>query len=321
LKHRIRFYQQMAVLARAGVSFRISLERMKDRMTSRQLTVLSEKVNAGERLNEAFTAAGFSPFESQLVAAGERSGKLDAVFEHIAEYWKRELELRQALMRPLYYPIAVMHLALVVGAIIETMVSGLSIALVHLGEELVTLYVAGFVIYMVVKASWENEAIRQCLLWVPLVGRSLKTTYAYRWITALKIEFSAGITISRAIGDAWRASGFVGSKERATEGEEEMRNGVSLSKLMTRWRELPSDWVDFVETGEVSGELEAAFNNLEEEAKRAWTLAQQRMSDWMPKIVYFIVLLIAAAMVIPLARKVFVDPISDALNTIDNVSK
>ena len=311
----------MAVLARAGVSFRISLERMNDRMTGRQLTLLSEKVNAGERLNEAFEAAGFSPFECHLVAAGERGGKLDAVFEHIAQYWKRELEMRQALIRPLYYPIGVMHLALVVGLIIETTLTSFPVAMIHFIEELASLYAFGFAFYMVVKASWGNDALRQFLLWVPIVGRSMKTAAAYRWITALKIEFSAGITISRAVGDAWRASGFVGCEERAKEGEDAMRNGVSLSALVTRWRQLPSEWVDFVETGEVSGEFETALANLEEEAARAWTLAQQRMTDWLPKIVYFLVLLIAAAMVIPLAYQVFVSPITNALNAIDNAGK
>ncbi len=321
LKQRIRFYQQLAVLARAGVSFRISLERMKDKMAGPQLTMLSQKVNDGERLNEAFEAAGFSAFECHLVAAGERGGKLDYVFEHLSEYWKRELEMRQALMRPLYYPIVVMHLALVVGAIVEATMSSVPAAVMHLVVELATLWVAGFVIYMVVKASWGNDAMRQFLLWMPIVGNSMKTASAYRWITALKIEFSAGITISKAIADAWRASGFVKSQERAVEGEEAMRSGVSLSTLMARWKQLPEDWADFVETGEVSGGLEAAFVNLEAEAARSWTLAQQRMSDWLPKIVYFFVLLVAAAMVMSVAYKAIVEPYTTVTNAIDNALK
>jgi type II secretory pathway component PulF len=243
------------------------------------------------------------------------------VFEHLAEFWKRELEMRQALVRPLYYPIGVMHLALVVGAIIETTLTSFSVAMTHLILEFATLYVVGFVIYMVVKASWGNDSMRRVWLWVPIVGSSLKTAYAYRWITALKIEFTAGITLSRAVGDAWRASGFVGCDEKAVEGEEAIRSGTVLSTLIGQWRQLPSDWADFVETGEVSGGLEAAFTNLEAEAARAWTLAQQRMTDWLPKIVYFFVLLIAGAMVIPVAYEALIAPINNALNINDNLGK
>jgi type II secretory pathway component PulF len=77
------------------------------------VAVLSEKVNAGERIGEAFAAAGFSPFECHLVTAGERSAQLDTVFQHLSEFWARELEMRQALIRPLYYPLVVLHLVVV----------------------------------------------------------------------------------------------------------------------------------------------------------------------------------------------------------------
>jgi len=294
---------------------------MKERMPGHQLSVLSEKVNAGERLNEAFVAAGFSAFECHLVAAGERSGHLDTVFQHISEFWARDLEMRQALIRPLYYPITVMHLAIFLGAIVEMTLTSFPVALVHFIEAMATVYFIGFVIYMVVRASWTSEAMRQIWLWVPIVGGSLRAAFAYRWITALRLEFSAGITLSRAVADAWRSSGFIGCDRLATESEEAIREGMTLSQLMLGWRELPSDWIDFVETGEVSGALEAAFANLEAEASRTWLLAQQRMTEWLPKIVYFFVLIIAAAVVGRLAYNVLVAPELNAIDQIDNAIK
>ena len=62
LRHRIRFYQQLAVLVRAGLPIRASLVRLKERLKERELDILSQKVNAGERLGDAFVEAGFSPF-------------------------------------------------------------------------------------------------------------------------------------------------------------------------------------------------------------------------------------------------------------------
>ncbi len=294
---------------------------MKERMPGRGVTILSEKVNAGDRLSEAFEAAGFSAFECHLVAAGEKSAHLDTVFERLSEFWKRELEMRQALMRPLYYPLAVLHLAILVGAIVELTTTTWQVALFHFALYMVVLYFVGFVVYMVVRASWSSEAMRHLWLWVPIIGSSLSTAYAYRWITALKLEFTAGITLSRAVGDAWRASGYVGCDRLAEEGEQAMRNGMVLSQLMLQWKELPRDWIDFVETGEVSGALEAAFTNLEAEAARAWTLAQQRMADWLPKIVYFIVLLIAGAMVFKVLYEAIVVPMNTVQSAIDNATK
>jgi len=205
--------------------------------------------------------------------------------------------MRQALIRPLYYPLAVLHFAVVIWGVLDAVTASLPEAIVHTILRFAALYVLGFVAYTLVKVTWSSAGMRRFWLWIPIIGNSIKTAYAYRWISALKLEFSAGISLSRAVGDAWRASGYIGSDRFAEEGEEEMRQGVELSKLVTRWKQLPRDWIDFIETGEISGAFETAFANLEAEAARAWRQAQERMADWLPKIVYFVVLLMVATLV------------------------
>jgi len=321
LRQRIRFYQQMAVLVRAGLAIRAGLVRMTEKMPVREVKVLSEKVNAGERLGESFAAAGFLPMECHLITAGEKSAQLDTVFEHLAEFWKRELEMRQALIRPLYYPLAILHFAVLIWGVLDAVTTSIPDAVVHTILRFAVLYVLGFVVYTLVKVTWSSAGLRRFWLWIPVIGNSIKTAYAYRWISALKLEFNAGISLSRAVGDAWRASGYVGCDRLAQEGEEEMRQGVELSKLVTRWKQLPRDWIDFIETAELSGAFEAAFTNLESEAARAWKLAQERMADWLPKIVYFAVLLVVAAVVVNLMLKIYVDPITNAEKQIDDANK
>jgi type II secretory pathway component PulF len=321
LRERIRFYQQLAVLIRAGLPIRASLGRLKERTSGNELTVLSEKVNTGERIGEAFAAAGFSSFEYDLVTAGERSAQLDTVFQHLSEFWARELAMRQALIRPLYYPLLVLHLAVLVGALIELTTTTWPVVVIHFIVRMALLYAVGFIVYTVVRISWSSEAMRHIWLRVPIIGSSLKAAYAYRWITALRLEFGAGISLYRAVGDAWRASGYVGCERFAEEGEQAMLQGTELSKLVLRWKQLPRDWVDFIETGEISGALETAFKNLEAESARNWTLAQERMSEWVPRIIYFVVLLIVAVQVGRLMYQVEVAPIINAENAIDNATK
>jgi type IV pilus assembly protein PilC len=320
LRQRIRFYQQLAVLVRAGVPIRASLVRLKERIAGKEVAVLSEKIDAGERLGDAFTAAGFSPFECHLVTAGERSAQLDTIFEHLSEYWERELKMRQALPRALYYPVAVLHLAVVVAAVVELATTSTSWpeVLVHFIMRMAALYFVGFVVYTLVRVSWSSPIMRRFWLRVPFIGSSLKTVYAYRWITVLKLEFSAGVSLYRAVGDAWRASGYMECDRLAVEGEQAMREGTDLSKLVVRWKQLPRDWIDFIETAEISGAFETAFKKLEEEAASAWTLAQQRMTEWVPKITYYIVLLIVAAVVLRMMYQVYVVPMVDAESQINN---
>jgi type II secretory pathway component PulF len=316
--HRIRFYQQLAVLARAGVPLRASLQRLHDRFSGREAALLSQKIDAGEKLGEAFIAAGFSPFECHLVAAGERSAQLETVFQHLSEYWSRQQEMREAILRPLYYPLVVLHLSVLLGALVELASLSWDVVLFHFLMRLSLLYLIGALAFAIVKASWASDAVKRFWLYTPLIGSTLSRAYAYRWITALRIEYVAGIPLPNALADAWRASGYVGSEKLALEGQTAMREGTELSLLVQRWKLLPRDWIDFIETGEISGSLETAFVNLEAEAARAWQLAQQRLTDWLPKIVYFILLLIIGAQVLMTAYQEIVAPISNAENAIDN---
>ena len=109
-------------------------------------------------------------------------------------------------------------------------------------------------------------------------------------------------------------------KDWTAEERQAMRDGVLLSALVERWRQLPRDWVDFIETGEISGALETAFISLEEEAARAWGLAQKRLTEILPKVLYFFVLLVAAAEVFSLIYKVIIAPITSVQDTLNSLN-
>ncbi|HEX4141140.1 MAG TPA: type II secretion system F family protein [Candidatus Methylacidiphilales bacterium] len=318
LRARIRFYQQMAVLTRAGLPLRASIERLRDRLGSRQLALLAQKLGEGERLAESFAAAGFPPFETNLVAAGERSGHLDTICDRIALFWQRELEFRQALIAPLVYPIVVLHLSVLLSSAAVLISQPWTAAVEALIFNLMILEGSLLTVYVLARATWTSPAMKTFWLRLPIVGSALRAAFAYRWITALRIEFGAGVSLYRAVGDAWRSSGFVNGERLGQEGEEAMRSGASLVTLVTQWRQLPRDWIDFIETGEISGKFEEAFLNLEAEAARNWTLAQQRMSNWLPKIVYFFALIVVAWQVVEIGIKVYIEPIEQVEDALKN---
>jgi len=321
LRHRIRFYQQLAVLARAGVPLRTSLQRLQERISGREIKILSEQITGGEQIGPAFARAGFSPFECHLVNAGERSARLEIVFQHLSEFWSRQLQMFQAFTGQLYYPLAVLHLAIFVGVLIDSVMSGSFVFfIVNLVLQFAFLYTTGFVIFMLVRVSWRSDAAQRFWLSIPIIGRTLSTAYAYRWITALRLEYSAGIPMPDAVADAWHASGYADRDRLAAEGQLALQEGGELSLLVHRWKQLPRDWVDFIETGEVSGALETAFENLEAEAARAWQIAQQRMTDWVPKIVYFIILLVVGAQVALMMYKLTIEPIGEVEKALNSVN-
>jgi type II secretory pathway component PulF len=320
LRQRIRFYQQLAVLTRAGVPLRTGLQRLRERIHGREMDVLTKRIADGEQLGDAMAQAGFSPFESHLVAAGERSAQLDTVLQHLSEFWSRQQQMYQALTGQLYYPVAVLHLSIIVGALIH-LTEGMTAVVTNLVLGFAVLYTAAFVLFMVIRASWQSDAAQRFWLALPIVGKTLSTAYAYRWITAVKLEYGAGIPMPDAVADAWRASGYAARNRHAEEAQVGLREGQELSTLVQRWRQLPRDWVDFIETGEVSGALETAFANLEAEAGRAWSLAQQRMTEWMPKLLYFVILLVTGVQIFFVLYRLVVAPINDVNQAIDGLMK
>jgi type II secretory pathway component PulF len=318
LRKRIRFFQQLAVLMRAALPIRSSIERLHERLGGHELAVLAQQLSHGERLADAFTSAGFQRFETNLVAAGERSGQLETVLDHIAQFWQHELEFRRALVTPLVYPIVVLHFAIILSSGIDLLNGGVSAAIAGFIIRLAVLYASLILIYVLTRATWSSPLMKSFWLRLPIVGRALRSAFAYRWITTLRLEFGAGVSLYRAVGDAWRASGFVDCERIGTESEEAIRSGASFTRLAQSWRQLPRDWVDFIETGEVSGKFDDAFRALEAEASQNFKFAQQRMANWLPKIVYFFALLVVAWQVVQVAEKVYIDPIEQAEKLINN---
>ncbi len=318
MQQRIRFYQQLAVLTRAGLPMRTGLQRLRERISGRQINVLAEKISGGEMIGDAFAAAGFTPFECHLVAAGERSAQLDTVFQHLGEFWSRQRQMFQALTGQLYYPLVVLILSLAVNALIDAVFHSWPVAIIHLVESS-AYYAAGvFVLYTIFRVTWSSDAAQRFWVALPIIGRALSAACAYRWITAVKLEYAAGVPLPDAVADAWRASGYVARERLAEEGRAALQDGAELSTLVQKWRQLPRDWIDFIETGEVSGALETAFANLEEEAGRNWNIAQKHMTFWVPRIIYFFALIIVAANIFFLAYNLYQQTLGGAINEIDS---
>jgi general secretion pathway protein F len=320
LKQRIKFYRQLAALVRGGVPIRTSLQRLAERMPRPEVRKLMHQIEQGETLGPAFAAARFSPFECHLVAAGERSAQLDTVFERLALFWERELRFIRALLRQLIYPACLAHLAIFVSALL--LISQGTLAVVHaLVFNLIYLYFAAFIAYMLIHVSWNSPVARRFWLLVPLIGGTLRAAQAYRWITALRMEFVAGVPFPEAVADAWRASGYLGAEAEANEAAGQMRSGIELSRLVERWRQLPRDWPDFFAAAEASGEYERTFGHIEEEAAHTWEVRQARMSDWVPKIVVFAFMIAMAIEIIPMASQAINNPIEQAEKAIDDAGR
>src|SRR5690348_7113588 len=114
---RSEFYQQLGQLIAAGVGITAALEHLRrnppDRSYRQPLAALLEKVAQGYTLTESVGSLGswLPEFDIALLRAGEQSGRLDATFRLLADYYADRARLARQMIGDLAYPAFLFHFA------------------------------------------------------------------------------------------------------------------------------------------------------------------------------------------------------------------
>src|SRR6188768_227031 len=114
------FTRQLATMLKAGVpllqSFEIVARGHSNARFSRLMMDVKSRIEAGSSLADAFRQhpAQFDNLYCNLVAAGESSGMIDAILDRLATYKEKILALKSKIKSALFYPSAVVAVAIVV---------------------------------------------------------------------------------------------------------------------------------------------------------------------------------------------------------------
>src|SRR5512140_910894 len=118
------FTRQLAVMMKAGVpllqAFDIVGRGHANPSVGKLLLDIKTDVETGSSLSQAFRKYPlyFDPLFCNLVGAGEAAGILDSLLERLATYKEKILAIKGKIKSALFYPIAVIVIALVVTAVI-----------------------------------------------------------------------------------------------------------------------------------------------------------------------------------------------------------
>ena len=106
-----------------GQAFEV-LSRNADRRVGSCLKALLASLQASENIGESFRGAGFSQSDAAIIQAGEASGRLDAVFVELAEFYAQLGQARRTVVAKSIYPVLVLHLAAILLAIPPALLDG-----------------------------------------------------------------------------------------------------------------------------------------------------------------------------------------------------
>lgn len=288
----IEFCLHMNELIRANVPILDALGDIRDATRSLALrdvlADVTQDVANGEMLSEALARHPrvFSDVFVGVVAAGERSGDLEAAFGHLTRHLKWQDELNDRLRSAARYPAFVLVVTLGMAvALMMFLVPQLATFLETLQMELPLATVLLLRVADIVQAYWwlilgtpaalallapalylrsERFArtVDRYLYYVPVVGPTLRKIALSRFAHFFTVLYKSGVGILDCMETSRRVVGNRVLAESLTTAKERVRSGNTLTAAMRTTGQFPDMVLRMIKVGEDSGNLDHALESI-----------------------------------------------------------
>lgn len=278
--------RQLATMLAAGVPLVQSLDIIakgykKDAVREMMLKISSD-VQSGTLLSESLAKYPlyFDALYRDLVAAGEHAGAMETMFERIAIYKEKQEELKSKIKKALFYPAAIVFVAIVVMAILLIFVvpqfedifhsfgaelpafTRLWINLSHIVQSswyilLAVLIAAGFTFRAMHRRSQKvRDNTDKFLLRIPIVGPILHKSSLARFARTLSTTFAAGVPLIDGLTSSAGASGNALYRDAILKVRREVESGMQMNIAMRTTQVFPEMLIQMILIGEESGSID-----------------------------------------------------------------
>jgi type IV pilus assembly protein PilC len=281
------FSRQLATMLAAGIplvqSFEIVASGVDKPAMQKLVLDVKTDVEAGTSLHESLAKhpLHFDDLFVNLVEAGEQAGALETLLDKIATYKEKTEAIKKKVKKALFYPAAVLAVAIIVTVILlifvipqfedlfkgfgadlpafTQMVINLSGFVQHQGWMLVVVIGAAF--YAFAQAHKRSRAFRHFLdrasLKAPVIGPILVKSAIARYARTLSTMFSAGVPLVEALESVAGATGNIVYEDAVMKIRDEVATGQRLQRAMENTGLFPNMVVQMIAVGEESGALDA----------------------------------------------------------------
>lgn len=284
--------RQIATMLAAGVPLVTTIEMLgrgheKQKMRELLSLILSE-VQSGIPLSDALRPHRryFDDLYVDLVAAGEHSGSLDAVFDRIATYREKAEALKSKIKKAMFYPAAVVIVAILVTTLLllfvvpqfEDIFKGFGAELPAFTQMIIGIsrflqsswyiFFAAIVvsIWLFVRAHRNSQMFRdridELVLKIPIIGEILHKAAMARFSRTLATTFAAGVPLIDGMESAAGASGNAVYRSALLKVRQEVMAGMQMNIAMRTTGLFPDMLIQMVMIGEESGSLDNMLNKV-----------------------------------------------------------
>jgi len=308
LAQRAELYHQLSQLLDAGIGLPEALAVLHRSPPVRSfrlpLARLIQRLQDGSTFSEAIQAVeGWLPsFDSALLEAGERSGRLPQCFKLLAQYYSERCSLARQVIHDLMYPLFLFHFAIFIGPFPQLFLTwNIAAYLTKTVGVLAPIYAITFVIIFASQGrhgeSWRSfiEALTRP---VPFLGPARRSLALSRLAAALEALINAGVPIIEAWELAASASGSPALRKAVLAWKPQIVAGQTPAEALRKAHEFPELFANMYGTGEVSGKLDDSLLRLQKYYQEQGSRQLKTFSQWVPKIIYFAIVIMIAYRVI-----------------------
>src|SRR5262245_10765441 len=280
------FSRQLATMLAAGIPLVQAFEIVgvgHEKPSMQKLILdIKQSIEGGGSLHESLKKHPlyFDDLYVNLVEAGEQAGALESLLDKVATYKEKTEALKKKIKKALFYPAAVLAVAVVVTLILllfvipqfealfkgfgadlpafTRMVIDLSKFVQEQGWWMGMLIAGGIVFFLHMKKR--SAALRHFLdrmsLKIPIIGPILTKAAIARYARTLSTMFSAGVPLVEAMESVAGATGNIVYENAVMRMKDEVATGQRLQRAMENTGLFPNMVVQMIAVGEEAGSLD-----------------------------------------------------------------
>lgn len=329
------FARQLATMLQAGIPMVQAFEIVGNghEKPSMQKLILAVKadVEAGTSLHEALAKHPlyFDDLFVNLVEAGEHAGALETLLDKIATYKEKTEALKKKIKKAMFYPAAVLAVAVIVTVILlifvipqfeslfqgfgadlpafTQMVIGVSRFVQDQGW-LLALIVggAGYAFFYFKKRSRPmQQFLDRMLLKAPVIGPIMVKAAIARYARTLSTMFAAGVPLVEALTSVAGATGNIVYETATLKIRDEVATGQRLQRCMENTGLFPNMVIQMIAVGEESGSLDSMSGKVADFYEADVDAAVDAMSSLLEPLIMAILGVLVGGLVIAMYLPIF----------------
>jgi type IV pilus assembly protein PilC len=329
------FARQLATMLQAGIPMVQAFDIVGNGhdKPSMQKLILAIKgdIEAGTTLHEALAKHPlyFDDLFVNLVEAGEHAGALETLLDKVATYKEKTEALKKKIKKALFYPTAVLVVAVIVTIILlifvipqfESLFKGFGADLPAFTQMVINMsrFVqdkgwmlaiifggAGYAFFYFKKRSRPmRRALDRMMLKAPIVGPILVKAAIARYSRTLATMFAAGVPLVEALTSVAGATGNIVFEEATLRIRDEVSTGMRLQRCMESTGLFPNMVIQMIAVGEESGSLDQMASKVADFYEADVDAAVDAMSSLLEPLIMAILGVLVGGMVIAMYLPIF----------------